>query len=207
MQHSDANAPSLIPEAGKHCISSVRSFVEAMLRSRSDLEACGSSTGHQLETAELFSAGRSRGGASKGGMHVHATHGAGSGVQDRLARHAVYTMIWCRLADEEQILLELQHRPLRFFRLERQLRPCDLRSGGAEQYLGPCGDDATRARYLVTEPVFPRDAELADALACRGFRRSDGLPYSDSQIRRRIKRANAKIRENALFMLLEQGEQ
>lgn len=198
-------------------ISSVRGFVEAMLKSRGRLEAPPSSTGSQLERASVLACGMDGKAfvADPGNVTVRDDSGlyrAAHVADEQYSRHAVYAIVWATLTAEEQAILELKHTPARYEPVVERKRIADVRDGDGltmmQRIRDEDGELTDEATYMALEPQSLRNDEIAEVLFWRtppmGSKGIDGklYPFSESQVRTRVRTANAKIRKHALFLML-----
>jgi hypothetical protein len=94
----------------------------------------------------------------------------------------------------------------RGFTIIREMRLADVRPGDGAVLIGHIRDESHAltgwSRFRVTVAATRSDEELAEALLQRGYAGAAGVPYTKSQVRSRIKRANAVIAGHPLYTLL-----
>lgn len=153
------------PRTGR--IAGVRSFVEAMIRSRSTLAAPPSTIGPQLarlDRLSVDSAGHRHGRRSPNAMPMHDDTGASMATHradEQLTVHAAYSLVWSKLSEEQRLLLELQNAPI----------PCEG-AGRAASNAGYCYRCKTTVLVMRREgaSVCARDREtpvIPDQALCR----------------------------------------
>ena len=198
---------------GRDKIATVRAFVEGMLRMRQALGTASSATGSQLDRAEFYGAHP----VPLNGKRVRGDSRGPWGQMERLARHAAYALVEAALTPEERALLEAQHSPLGYKRVPGEVSAADRLEGegvevlGAEEAMRNGLDPAAiKARgnlpCIKTIACTPNDEQLAEIMLERGFGNRDGAPYTPTQIRARIKRANRKVLERAAAVFAEEAE-
>jgi hypothetical protein len=204
MGTSTRDLPKIPPRAPGR-VTTVRRFVEMLLRSRSDASTASSATGFQLEAASRMT---KRGAPPPGAIKVHddsSLHNATWKADAREHERAMFEMIWSSLSDEEQAVMVAQHmaidhREVSVLRPISSLRPGD----GAELDIGRNREAADRGEVIPEGSAYFRTSVPVvmtyDEVAAR-------MNLTRNQVHRRVKTAHAKLLEHRLFQLLRNGDE